>query len=177
MEVNLDQQYFLMSFRFDKTNPEDFDLAPSSEQDDLFKRTSDSSNWKKKNLYDFGWGRENGFVRQPELDFEELWYLLLNSEIQENEYGAASELLEKYPDKLLMRVEQILDESSVVDLDPKQKRAFLALKLERPLNRSETIGKSYEQISKDSERWVAVSEKVSALENSPEEKRPWWKFW
>jgi hypothetical protein len=201
MEINVDQLYFLMSFRFDKTDPEEYGLISSSEQDNLFIRTSDGSTWKKKNLYDFGWGNENGFIRQPELDFDELWYLLLNSKAQENEYGAASELLEKYPEELLMRVEQILDQNAATRLDEKAKRVCLILKLDRPLNRSKTIGKPYEQISREFERWRAVSEKVAAFTNSRpaiqpttfeksemnekdvvrtnlrREKRPWWRFW
>lgn len=174
--MDLTQQYFLTSFRFDKTTSEDFGLVPSSEQADLFIRKSDGSTWKKKNLYDFGWGNETGFVKQPELDFEGLWYLLLNSGLQENEYGAASELLDLYPDELLTRVEQILAGNNVSSLEPKQKRAFLILKLDLPLNRSKTIGKSSEQISRDFERWRAVSEKIAVL-SERKEKHRWWKFW
>jgi hypothetical protein len=200
MEININEQYFLMSFRFDKTNPEDFGLVPLSEQEDLFIRTRDGSIWRKQELYDLGWGKEYGFIGQPELDFEGLLYLLLNSRIEENQYGAASELLDRYPDELLEKVEQILDKNNIDSLDQKQKKGFLILKLETPLNRSATIGKSFEQINQDFERWKAVSERVSVFTNSRpasqptvvtksemskqvstptvrKEKRPWWKFW
>ncbi len=174
--MDLTEQYFLTSFRFDKTTAADFGLLPSAEQADLFIRTSDGSVWKKKKLYDFGWGNEVGFVKQPELDFEGLWFLLLNSGIQENEYGAASELLEQYPEELLTRVEQLLTGNKGGGLEPKQTRAFRILKLELPLNRSKTIGKSSEQISRDFDRWRAVSEKVSVL-SARKSRRRWWKFW
>ncbi|WAR43492.1 hypothetical protein [Methylomonas rapida] len=189
MTINPDQQYFLMSFRFDKKTPADFGLVSVPEQDDLFISTHDNSRWKKKELYDFGWGNENGFVRQPELGFDALWYLLSNSEIQENEYGAASELLERFPENLLGTVEQFLGHGDR-NLEPKQKKALMILKLDQATNRCPIIGKSYAQISQDFARWEAVSQKVTALKNlpsaiqssqtktpSPRDKRPWWKFW
>jgi len=56
----------------------------------------DGSIWESASLYDFGWGKENGFIKLPQMGFSELWTLFLNAQIEENIYGAASVLVESY---------------------------------------------------------------------------------
>jgi hypothetical protein len=163
MQINAEQPYFLMSFRFDRKGLGEFDLVASPPGDDLFLSKSDGSIWKKKCLYDFGWGNENGFVRQPELDFDELWYLLWNGERQENVYGAAAEMSEQYPEQLLVKVEALFNQDTSTGDNERVKKILLILKLDQPVNRSSTAGKPYQQVETDSKRWRAISEKVSAL--------------
>ncbi len=163
MAINAEQPYFLMSFRFDKKEPGEFGLVASPQGDDLFLSNRDGSSWKKKGLYDFGWGNESGFVRQPELDFDELWYLIWHSERQENVYGAAAELLEKYPEQLLAKVEALFSQDIPAGDTERVKKILLILKLDQPFNRSNIIGKPYQQIETDSKRWRVISEKVSTL--------------
>ena len=60
----MNEKLFMMSMRFNKESPEDFGLIPS-EDSDIYVKPSDNSLWKKRNLYDFGWGKENGFYKLP----------------------------------------------------------------------------------------------------------------
>ena len=69
MIINATAHYFLMSFRFNKQTAKDFDLIPSG---NFFIHKHDGSVWIEKKLYDLGWGKENGFMRLPELSFDDL---------------------------------------------------------------------------------------------------------
>lgn len=108
MRVDLNQVYFLMSFRFDKNKPEDFGLDSCPGDAGVYIRPSDGSQWLQKDLYDFGWGNESGFVRLPELDFDQLWQLLTRSKLADNRYGAAFELQNKYSAALTNRLWETL---------------------------------------------------------------------
>jgi len=163
MQLDIHQLYFMMSFRFNRTKPEEFGLVRAPGYLDLFTLPSDNSAWQARRLYDLGWGDEIGFVRLPELDCDDLWYLLMNSPLQENMYGAANELLRKYPETTLEKIEQFLLQADLNKLDKQQKRALVALQLEQPMNRCQTQGKSPEQVNRDYARWKAISQTVSAL--------------
>jgi len=99
--ADINKKYFLLSFRFNKRTPDDFGLVQSEEDADILIDKVDSSQWVFQQSYDFGWGNENGFMRMPELDFEQLWYILINLAIEDNIYGCAHKVMEKYPDNLL----------------------------------------------------------------------------
>ena len=86
-----------MSFKFNKQSPSDFGLTFKN---NTFYRESDNTIWKMCYLYDFGWGCENGFCRQPLLNFNELIDLCLNSKDWEDQYGAAAIIISKYIDLL-----------------------------------------------------------------------------
>lgn len=55
-------EHFVMSTRFDKCEASDFGL----EQLDAKRATNpkDHTLWGKCKLYDFGWGKENGFYKE-----------------------------------------------------------------------------------------------------------------
>ena len=117
MVVNINQPYFISGVHFNK-EPKELGLVAESHSDNLFVRQSDQSIWKKTNLYDYGWGNEAGFARQPELGFDELWYLFFNSKLQDNIYGAAAEILKKFPEQMLVKVEALLEQSATTNVAP-----------------------------------------------------------
>lgn len=45
MTIDLNKIYFMMSFRFDKSKPEDFGLVASKDEEDIFIDLKDASLW------------------------------------------------------------------------------------------------------------------------------------
>lgn len=99
--------FFVMSTRFNKCDASDFGLLPLAE--DMALSPNDGSIWAKTELYNFGWGDENGYYRYPMPSFEKLFHLVLNSADEEDIYGAASVILKRYPDELLKQCEAIAE--------------------------------------------------------------------
>ena len=124
-------KYFVMSVRFNKCSALDFRLIPKDSGTAI--DPNDNSIWVKTELYDFGWGKENGFYKAPLPDFDTLLELVLHSEDRDDMYGAAAIILEKYADELLYRCEAMMN-------DPLRKKEFRrsaeVFRLEEPLNRS-----------------------------------------
>ncbi len=143
-------QYFLMSRRYNKKSAEDFGLKEIDAQ--TAQCRSDGSLWKKTSLYDFGWGKEYGYCRLPEPKPDKLIDILINSSEEEDCYGAASILMDKYPDKLLTACETMAVEPE----SEKYIRMYGALQLNRKMNYNAVEGKSLEELEKDHERWMAL---------------------
>ncbi len=145
--------YFVMSMRFNKSNASDFGLIPNDARTAI--NPKDMTLWIKSSLYDFGWGKENGFYKAPLPDFNTLFELALYSTNRDDMYGAAAIILDNYADALLIRCEMIANDFS-------QKKEFKKLvelfKLNLPINRSSVIQKTYEQIQCDYLRWKKISE-------------------
>lgn len=145
--------YFVMSMRFNKNNAYDFGLVFN----DMNTATNpkDNSIWIKAALYDFGWGRENGFYKYPLPDFETLFNLVLYSTNREDIYGAAAIILEKYPDELLCQCEGLMNDRS---RNKEFKKLVKIFKLNVPMNRSAVVQKTHDQIQNDYKRWRKVLE-------------------
>lgn len=162
MIIDANKKYFMMSFRFNKTRPEDFDLHPSQQKQDIFVDLKDNSQWIKLDLYNFGWGNEVGFMRLPKLNFEQLWGLLLNSSIEENKYGSAFLIESEYPDELLNFLIELFNNTS--QISKSMKEAFKILKLDEVRNRSGVLGKSYNEIQNDFNKWKVISERIAKIQ-------------
>ena len=78
---------FMMSTRFNKQTPSDFNLEYINGK---YISLIDGSEWEACALYDFGWGKENGFYKKPLGTFTELIKIVLDFTDQEDSYGAAS---------------------------------------------------------------------------------------
>lgn len=156
-----------MSMRFGKNRPEDFGLLPLDSQTAI--APDDRTLWVKASLYDFGWGKENGFCKAPLPDFDTLVELALSSPDWEDRYGAAAILLDRFPEALLERREQLLS-TRPGDF---QKLAEL-LDLKSPVNRSPVEGKNLAQIQADHQKWVALAKAAGKPERlfPPERRKP-----
>ncbi|MGI6745869.1 MAG: hypothetical protein ACOX45_06990 [Acutalibacteraceae bacterium] len=148
--------YFLMSFRFNKSLPEDFGLI-KSENLDLFKNLKDGSFWIQRSLYDYGWGKENGFCKTPIPDFNELVDIILSSKSEDDKYGAAAIILEDFCTELLDKCFKIFEDEKNIK---KYCSFFEILHLDTPINRSPIKGKHFNEVSEDFEKWKQVSIKV-----------------
>jgi hypothetical protein len=160
--IDISKKYFLLSFRFNKSTPDDFGLVQSKDDSTIFIDIDDTSQWVRQESYDFGWGNENGFMRLPELNFEQLWNLLNNSTIQDNKYGSAYVIEQKYPEKLYEAMKNIFEQNQH-STDKSLKEALKILKLDEAINRSEILGKSIKEIEEDFKKWKDLSEKVKEI--------------
>ena len=150
--------YFVMSMRFNKCAASDYGFILKDANTAI--NPQDNSIWIKSALYDFGWGKENGFYREPLPDFDTLFELALYSTNSEDMYGAAAVILEKFADDLLCKCEIYMN-------DRFRKKEFKKMvelfNLKLSMNRCSTSGKTYEQIQNDYARWKAVSKMAMKL--------------
>lgn len=150
--------FFVMSTRFNKSSAADFGLVYKNAI--TATDPKDGSTWIKASLYDFGWGKENGFYKLPLPEFNLLLELALHSTNIEDTYGAAAVILEKYPDELLLQCEQIITDRSRKKDFRKMVELFM---LKEPINRSAVLLKTNCQIQEDHTRWVKISEAALRL--------------
>ena len=149
--------YFMMSIRFNKQSPEEFGLT-LNDNSDTFVRLNDNSQWKKRPLYDYGWGEENGYYKVPMPSFDELVSIILQSKNEDDKYGAAAVILDDFCDELMEKCFEIFEDGKDVK---KYFEFFRILKLQNPINRSSIIGKHYSEVSKDFEKWKTIAKMVS----------------
>lgn len=145
--------FFVMSIRFNKCSASDFGFIINDANTAI--NPNDNSIWVKCALYDFGWGKENGFFKAPLPDFDTLFNLALNSANREDMYGAAAVILDKFADELLCQCEIFMNDCSRKK-DFKKMVELFNLKLST--NRSSITQKTYGQIQNDYMRWKKVSE-------------------
>lgn len=153
-------KYFKMSRRFDKRTPQDFGLTERSENGDAID-PEDGSQWHSCTLYDYGWGSENGFYRIPLPEFSALLGIVLDSNDQDDVYGAASVILELFPNDLLESLEHIY---SCTGGNERKRKLATVFQLHLGINRSHTQGKHYSEIISDAHRWSVIGEITKQLE-------------
>lgn len=151
-------KYFVMSVRFNKCSALDFGLIPKDSGTAI--DPNDNSIWVKTELYDFGWGKENGFYKAPLPDFDTLLELVLHSEDRDDMYGAAAIILEKYADELLYRCEAMMN----APLRNKEfRRLAEVFRLEEPLTRCSVDQKTSEQIKSNHTRWKKIAQAAGKI--------------
>lgn len=101
-------------------------------------------------------------MRLPKLKFDDLWYLLTNSSIQENKYGSAYIIEQEYSEELLEVLMNIFTKQDDC-IDEKMIEGFNILNLHKPKNRSTITGKSFRQIDDDFKNWKDISERIKNL--------------
>jgi len=149
-----------MSTRFDKCNASDFGLIEEDMNTGISPK--DGSIWKRTSLYDFGWGKENGFYKTPLPNFEKLFEIALYSKNSDDMYGAAAVILDRFPDELLYQCELYLNED---DRKSEIVRLINLFKLKLATNRCAIAGKTYRQIEQDFRRWKKISEVAKETED------------
>jgi len=161
-------KYFLMSMRFNKNTAEDFGLVQT--ENDLAINPKDNTVWKKRPLYDFGWGEENGYVLNVEISFDDLIDLVLNGD-KEDSYGAASVVLKEHSDIFLDYCENMFSENNKEEIN----KIIEVFNLIKPINRSTTINKPIDTINNDYNRWNKISENSKAYLQNKKRKFLWFK--
>lgn len=153
--------YFVMSMKFDKCDASDFGLVSNNSNTAIDPK--DNSIWIKASLYDFGWGKENGFYKTPLPSFDILFELALHSTNKDDRYGAAAVILEKFPDELLSKCELFMNDCS---REKEFKKLVELFDLRLPINRCFVVQKTYSQIENDCARWRKVSETAKKFKNT-----------
>lgn len=136
--------YFVMSTRFNKSKASDFGLISKDANTAI--NPNDNSIWIRTALYDFGWGKENGFYKSPLPNFDILLELALNSKSRDDMYGAAAMILENFSDELLCQCETLINDRS---RKKEFKRLVELFKLKSATNRCSVVRKTYEQVKSD----------------------------
>jgi len=103
--INLKEKYFLASYRYSKKSPSDFGLRIVNGKNYFL--DNNNNKWKSEYLWDSGWGNEYGFIRLPEPNFDQLWILLTESNIEDNKLGASELLNRDYPFKLKRKLKDL----------------------------------------------------------------------
>lgn len=176
------KQYFYITIHF---SPDYEGTVFSKHRDDLYINTETGEIYRKRLLYDFGWGQENGFELLPQLSFEELIQLvecsaviprkkLLQKHTEEeirqadiwrsNLYGAVAVIMQDHVEELIEFL------SNKVDTDyfsnPCIRENFKCFSFDSQKTRAEgklpggVLTRSYEDILKDYPRWKEISSKV-----------------
>lgn len=143
---------FMMSKKFNKISCSDFNLY---EKNGKYYSKYDESEWTPCLLYDFGWGKENGFYRVPLGDFSELIGIVLSRSDEEDSYAAASIIIDNYASELKsFLLDTISTDSKNVDYG----RLNLIFKLEVPLNRTLDDRMDLASIEKEYSDWKYISQ-------------------
>lgn len=161
--ININEKHFMGSFRYDKSKPEDFGLKKNSKSEDFIDKNGDL--WRHAILWDSGWGNEYGFIKLPEPNFEQLWVLLIESNIEENLLGAA-ELLTYYPLLVKDKLEQIFSQHETIDHNLTKRLSYLDI-LNHVMNHSEMKGKKPEEVDADYREWKKLKDDFDRIKTVP----------
>lgn len=176
------KRYFYITIHF---SPEYEGRVLSKQQDNLYLNVETGELYRKRLLYDFGWGQENGFELMPQLSFDELIQLVerpmvlpqkefrqryTKEEIQQadiwrsNLYGAVAVIMQDYAEELVRFL------SVKVDTDyfsnPSLRNNFKCFSFDSQKTRAEgkipggVLTRSYEDILRDYPQWRRISSKV-----------------
>lgn len=149
---------FLMSTRFDKQTPADFGLEFV---DGRYIRSSDGSEWVNCQLYDFGWGSENGFYKKPLETFEELMNMVISDDDEEDSYGAAAIIENLYSKELKLYLLNQTSKELSGDIKKKLNKIF---RLNKRINRTASVGLTLSEIKREHEDWSLIADYYSKEE-------------
>ncbi|WP_111684157.1 hypothetical protein [Winogradskyella tangerina] len=152
--IDINQKHFKASFRYNKSNPKDFGLKEVSGKDHYVDKNGDL--WKNEILWDSGWGNEYGFVRLPVPNFEQLWILLTESNIENNLLGSA-ELLTHYPNELKEKLQTLFNRNERLNRKLTKRLSHLEL-LNNVTNHSAVRGKRPEQVDAEYQEWKKLKD-------------------
>lgn len=145
-------KYFLMSMRFNKQSPSDFGLKYF---DGKFISMKDGSEWVQCQLYDYGWGKENGYYKKPLGLFDELLKLVLDFSDDEDSYGAASIIEDIYANELKKYLLELMSHHPSRKIKTRLSNLF---KLNYSVNRTFNKDYSFEKNEIEFQEWKKISE-------------------
>jgi hypothetical protein len=157
--IDIDEKHFLASFRYNKSKPEDFGLKKVDGAEHFIDKKGNL--WQNEILWDSGWGNEYGFIKLPKPNFDQLWILLTESNIEINQLGSA-ELLTQYPEELKKKLQRIFKLNQKIDRSLTKKLSQLDL-LNHVMNHSEMKGKRHEEVDADYREWKKLKDDFDSL--------------
>ena len=157
----------------------------SKQQDGLYINVETGELYRKRLLYDFGWGQENGFELMPQLSFDELiqlveepvvlpqkkfWQKYTKEEMRQadiwrsNLYGAVAVIMQDYTDEFVEFLSKKVDTDYFSN--PSIRDNFKCFSFSSKKAREEgkipggVLTRSYEDILRDYPQWEQFSSKL-----------------
>ena len=147
-------KYFLMSTRFNKQSPQDFGLMSVNGK---FIRADDRTEWISCQLFDLGWGEENGFYKVPLGSFEELMRLVLCDDDLEDSYGAAAMILKQYTVELKAYLLDITEQKAKFKDRKKLRKLNQLFNLQSGSNLTCQVGMPFGEMAKEHNDWKQIA--------------------
>ena len=145
-------RYFMMSMRFNKQHPSSFGLKY---KDGRFVSLVDDSEWVPCQLYDYGWGKENGYYKKPLGSFDELIKLVLDFTDDEDSYGAAAIIEDMYSNELKQYLLEYIHHQPSKKIKTRLSDLF---KLNLSINRTYNKDYSFEKNDIEYKQWKRICE-------------------
>jgi hypothetical protein len=162
---DINKNYFYMPFGPTSISMQKCRLEYVQDGDYYFQQNTNTK-WRRVYLYDTGWGRPDGFERLPELPFDSLLQLVLLSdyksfhiwhlsiwELESNQYGAASIIMDRHIDDLLDFLNNNIDNEDFTNnvLYKKNLRLF------------SDLFDHFNQLSYQYPRWQRIAQRVRSM--------------
>lgn len=176
------KRYFYITIHF---SPEYEETVLTKFQDNLYKNTETGEIYRKRLLYDFGWGQESGFELLPQLSFDDLiklierpielpqkWFLrkhnknqIQQADIQRsNLYGAVAVIMQDYVENLIDFLSSKVDTNYFSN--PSIRENFKCFSFDSQKTRAEgripgaVFTQSYEDILKNYPKWDRIASEI-----------------
>lgn len=176
------KRYFYITIHF---SPDYEGKIFSKQQDGLYINAETGELYRKRLLYDFGWGQENGFELMPQLSFDELiqlveepvvlpqkkfWQKYTKEEMRQadiwrsNLYGAVAAIMQDYTDEFVEFLSKKVDTDYFSN--PSIRDNFKCFSFSSKKAREEgkipggVLTRSYEDILRDYPQWEQISSKI-----------------
>lgn len=150
---------------------------------DVFRNNSSGMLFRKRLLYDFGWGQEYGFEKLPELYFEKLIKLVEQSVViiknskkytseeirnnrvnQSNLFGAVSVIMQDHVEELIEFLTNKIETDYFSCADIRKSFIWFSFSSSKMREIGQIPGgnltKSYEEVLNEYAQWRKISEKV-----------------
>ena len=153
-------------------------------QEGFYISTENGAMYRKRLLYDFGWGQENGFEIIPKPSFQELMGLIeqpmnipqkrirryTKDELKEfdiwknNFYGAISVIMQDYAEEFINYLCVAVDTDYFSNFTVKENFKYFSLDSKKARSEGKCVGhilgRSYEDVLCSFDKWLEISSKV-----------------
>lgn len=171
--IDINDNYFYMPFGPVVLKPEDVGLKYSLLLQKYVK-VDNETKWRKRLLYNTGWGQPYGYERLPELRFDDLLKLAFLSdhkttlltirEEESNKYGAIAIIMEKHISELIRFLAENINNDDLWENHLYKKNLKLFCFDQKYANGNGGIGfRSYEEILNNYPEWKSISQTVKEL--------------
>ncbi len=178
----METRYFYTTINFQPNYDNQFELIKS----DIYSNSENGKLYRKRLLYDFGWGREYGYAIVPEPSFRELISMIeyvsdsirnnpfyffskkkraLNKQCWDNAYGAIAVIMEEYVDELILFLQEKVQTDYFDDAYIRQRFQHFAFDRKKAhkfgICAGATINNQhYESVFNENKLWKKISSQV-----------------
>lgn len=176
------KRYFYITIHF---SPDYEGTIFSKQQGGFYINAETGELYRKRLLYDFGWGQENGFELMPQLSFDELiqlvekpmvlpqkkfWQKYTKEEMRQadiwrsNLYGAVAVIMQDYTDELVGFLSDKVDTDYFSNPSIRDNFKCFSFSSKKAREEGKILGgvltRSYEDILRDYPQWEQISSKI-----------------